>query len=88
MNKKTRTIAGKDITKSVADALQYISYCHPLDYIRYLSQAYAREQSPAAKNAIGQILLNSRMTAPDLPGHRSCGGLCKGRHGRPHPVNV
>ncbi|MER9402365.1 fumarate hydratase [Mesorhizobium sp. M0615] len=63
MNKKTRTIAGKDITKSVADALQYISYYHPPDYIRYLSQSYAREQSPAAKNAIGQILLNSRMAA-------------------------
>ncbi|ESW77590.1 fumarate hydratase [Mesorhizobium sp. LSJC285A00] len=63
MNKKTRTIAGEDITKSVADALQYISYYHPPDYIRYLSQAYTREQSPAAKNAIGQILLNSRMAA-------------------------
>ncbi|TIO32259.1 fumarate hydratase [Mesorhizobium sp.] len=63
MIKKTRTIAGKDITKSVADALQYISYYHPPDYIRYLSQAYAREQNPAAKNAIGQILLNSRMAA-------------------------
>ncbi|MER8786143.1 fumarate hydratase, partial [Mesorhizobium sp. M1006] len=63
MNKKTRTIAGKHITKSVADALQYISYYHPPDYIRYLSRAYTREQSPAAKNAIGQILLNSRMAA-------------------------
>lgn len=63
MNKTTRIIAGKDITKSVADALQYISYYHPPDYIRYLSQAYAREQSPSAKNAIGQILLNSRMAA-------------------------
>ncbi|MER9408197.1 fumarate hydratase [Mesorhizobium caraganae] len=63
MNKKTRTIAGEDITKSVADALQYISYYHPPDYIGYLSQAYTREQSPAAKNAIGQILLNSRMAA-------------------------
>ncbi|MES0170709.1 fumarate hydratase [Mesorhizobium sp. M0027] len=63
MNKRTRTIAGKDITKSVADALQYISHYHPPDYIRYLSQAYTREQSPSAKNAIGQILLNSRMAA-------------------------
>ncbi|MER9362711.1 fumarate hydratase [Mesorhizobium sp. M0500] len=63
MNKTRRTIAGEDITKSVADALQYISYYHPSDYIRYLSQAYTREQSPAAKNAIGQILLNSRMAA-------------------------
>ncbi|MER9268666.1 fumarate hydratase [Mesorhizobium sp. M0410] len=63
MNKRTRTIAGEDIARSVADALQYISYYHPPDYIRYLSQAYAREQSPSAKNAIGQILLNSRMAA-------------------------
>ncbi|MEI9426180.1 fumarate hydratase [Mesorhizobium sp. Cs1299R1N3] len=63
MSRSTRTIAGEDITKSVADALQYTSYYHPPDYIRSLSQAYAREQSPAAKNAIGQILLNSRMAA-------------------------
>ncbi|RWI83856.1 fumarate hydratase [Mesorhizobium sp.] len=63
MSRSTRTISGEDITRSVADALQYISYYHPADYIRSLSQAYAREQSPAAKNAIGQILLNSRMAA-------------------------
>jgi fumarate hydratase class I len=58
-----RTIKGEDITQSVADALQYISYYHPPDYIRYLAQAYQREQSQAARNAIGQILLNSRMAA-------------------------
>lgn len=63
MNRTRSTIAGEDITKSVADALQYISYYHPPDYVRYLSQAYTREQSPVAKNAIGQILLNSRMAA-------------------------
>ncbi|MER8383113.1 fumarate hydratase [Mesorhizobium sp. M1399] len=63
MSRTRSTVAGEDITKSVADALQYISYYHPPDYIRYLSQAYTREQSPAAKNAIGQILLNSRMAA-------------------------
>ncbi|WP_018240780.1 fumarate hydratase [Ensifer sp. BR816] len=63
MTKRIRTIAGEEITRSVADALQYISYYHPPDYIRSLSQAYAREQSPAAKNAIGQILMNSRMAA-------------------------
>ena len=63
MNTETRTIAGEDITRSVADALQYISYYHPPDYIRYLTQAYERERSPSAKNAIGQILLNSRMAA-------------------------
>jgi fumarate hydratase class I len=60
---ETRSIAGEDITKSVADALQYISYYHPPDYIRSLTRAYEREQSPSARNAIGQILLNSRMAA-------------------------
>jgi len=60
---KIARITGADITKSVADALQYISYYHPPDYIHYLSRAYEREQSPAARNAIGQILLNSRMAA-------------------------
>ncbi|MER9770150.1 fumarate hydratase [Mesorhizobium sp. M0189] len=63
MATKTRTITGEDITQSVADALQYISYYHPPDYIQYLSDAYKREQNPSAKNAIGQILLNSRMAA-------------------------
>ncbi|MDX8510143.1 fumarate hydratase [Mesorhizobium captivum] len=63
MGNRSRTIAGKDITRSVADALQFISYYHPPDYIRSLSQAYVRERSPSAKNAIGQILLNSRMAA-------------------------
>ncbi|MER9690211.1 fumarate hydratase [Mesorhizobium sp. M0139] len=63
MGNGLRIIVGEDITRSVADALQYISYYHPPDYIRSLSQAYTREQSPSAKNAIGQILLNSRMAA-------------------------
>ncbi|TJV27427.1 MAG: fumarate hydratase, partial [Mesorhizobium sp.] len=63
MGNRTRTISGSDITRSVADALQYISYYHPPDYIRSLSHAYTREQSQSAKNAIGQILLNSRMAA-------------------------
>jgi fumarate hydratase class I len=49
--------------QSVADALQFISYYHPADYIRALARAYAREQSPAAKDAIAQILTNSRMCA-------------------------
>ncbi len=57
------TILGADITRSVADALQYISCYHPADYIRHLAAAYEREQSPAARNAIGQILVNSRMAA-------------------------
>lgn len=58
-----RTIAADDIVQSVADALQYISYFHPPDYIRSLAQAYAHEESAPAKSAIGQILLNARMAA-------------------------
>ncbi|MHB9118874.1 MAG: fumarate hydratase [Burkholderiales bacterium] len=60
-------IKQEDLIVSVADALQYISYYHPLDYIRALGAAYAREASPAAKDAIAQILTNSRMCAL---GHR------------------
>src|SRR6201989_3329926 len=56
-----------DLITSVADALQYISYYHPVDYIKNLSAAYEREESPAAKDAIAQILINSRMCAE---GHR------------------
>lgn len=52
-----------DLIASIADALQYISCYHPADYIENLAAAYAREQSPAAKNAIAQILVNSRMSA-------------------------
>ncbi|MFO1169889.1 MAG: fumarate hydratase [Hyphomicrobiaceae bacterium] len=63
MTPDNRIIRGDDIVRSVADALQYISYFHPPDYIRTLAQAYEREQSAPAKNAIGQILVNSRMAA-------------------------
>jgi fumarate hydratase class I len=52
-----------DLIQSVADALQYISYFHPVDYIKNLAAAYEREQSPAAKDAIAQILINSRLCA-------------------------
>jgi fumarate hydratase, class I len=52
-----------DLIQSIADALQYISHYHPADYIRNLAEAYAREESPAAKNAMAQILANSRMAA-------------------------
>src|SRR5216110_2884862 len=55
------------LVQSVADALQFISYYHPADYIRALGRAYEREQSAAAKDAIAQILTNSRMCAE---GHR------------------
>ena len=61
------TIRQEDLIQSVADALQFISYYHPADYIRALGRAYEREQSPAAKDAIAQILTNSRMCAE---GHR------------------
>ncbi len=60
-------IRKSDLVQSVADALQFISYYHPADYIRALGRAYEREQSPAAKDAIAQILTNSRMCAE---GHR------------------
>ena len=61
------TIRQDDFIQSIADAFQYISYYHPVDYIKALAQAYEREQSPAAKDAIAQILINSRMCAE---GHR------------------
>ncbi|MBN6114328.1 FumA C-terminus/TtdB family hydratase beta subunit [Xanthomonas bonasiae] len=61
------SIKQEDLIQSVADALQYISYYHPVDYIKNLAAAYEREQSPAAKDAIAQILINSRMCAE---GHR------------------
>lgn len=61
------TIREEDLIESIADAFQYISYYHPLDYIKALAKAYEREQSPAAKDAIAQILTNSRMAAE---GHR------------------
>src|SRR3954452_29558 len=59
----TTTIREDDFVSSIADALQFISYYHPADYIRHLSKAYDIEESPAAKDAIAQILVNSRMSA-------------------------
>ncbi|RDB43135.1 fumarate hydratase [Halomonas sp. DQ26W] len=56
-----------DLIQSVADALQYISYYHPKDFIDAMAAAYEREENPAAKDAIAQILINSRMCAT---GHR------------------
>src|SRR5215510_13183307 len=60
-------IRQNDLIQSIADALQYISYYHPMDYIEALGEAYEAEQGPAAKDAIAQILTNSRMCAE---GHR------------------
>ena len=56
-----------DFIQSIADSLQFISYYHPLDFIQALNAAYQKEESPAAKDAIAQILINSRMCAE---GHR------------------
>src|ERR1700742_214406 len=61
------TIQQEDLIESVANALQYISYYHPVDYITSLAKAYELEESAAAKDAIAQILINSRMCAE---GHR------------------
>ena len=63
----TSTIQEADLIESIAAALQFISYYHPADYIAHLARAYQREQSAAAKDAIAQILTNSRMSAE---GHR------------------
>jgi len=56
-----------DLIESVADALQFISCYHPVDFIQAINEAYEREESPAAKDALAQILINSRMSAI---GHR------------------
>jgi fumarate hydratase class I len=61
------TLQAADLIESIAAALQYISYYHPADYIAHLARAYERERSPAAKDAIAQILTNSKMSAM---GHR------------------
>jgi fumarate hydratase class I len=61
------TIKQEDFIQSVADGFQFISFYHPVDFIKAMGEAYEREQSPAAKNAMAQILMNSRMAAE---GHR------------------
>lgn len=57
------TIREDDLVTSIRDALQFISYYHPADYIAHLAEAYAKEESEAARNAMAQILANSRMAA-------------------------
>lgn len=59
----TTVIKEQDVIQSIADAVQFISYYHPADYIQHLARAYEREESPAAKDAIAQILTNSRLCA-------------------------
>lgn len=63
----TTVIRQEDIIASVADALQFISYYHPKDFIDAMHEAYLKEANPAAKDAMAQILINSRMCAQ---GHR------------------
>lgn len=60
-------IKQEDLIQSVADAFQFISYYHPLDFVQAVKAAYDREASPAARDALAQILVNSRMAAE---GHR------------------
>ncbi|WP_037586687.1 fumarate hydratase [Stenoxybacter acetivorans] len=61
------TIKQEDFIQSIADAFQFISYYHPVDYIQALTRAWEKEENPAAKDAMAQILVNSRMCAE---GHR------------------
>ena len=56
-------IRNEDVIQSIADALQYISYYHPLDFVKAVNEAYEKEESPAAKDAMAQILINSRLCA-------------------------
>ena len=56
-------IRNEDVIQSVADALQYISYYHPTDFVKAVNEAYEREESSAAKDAMAQILINSRLCA-------------------------
>lgn len=82
----TATIRHADFVDSIAAALQYISFYHPADYIAHLARAYELEQGPAAKDAIAQILTNSKMCAEGRrpicqdTGHRH--RVPEGRHGR------
>jgi len=71
-----------DLIQSVADALQFISYYHPVDFIQAMHEAYLREESPAARDSIAQILINSRMCAT---GHRP---ICPGTPGYRHRVRA
>ena len=56
-----RKIAQEDLVTSIEDALQFISYTHPIDYVKALRRAYESEVNPAAKSAMLQLLVNSRM---------------------------
>ena len=67
----------EDLIQSVADGLQFISYYHPKDFVQAMYRAYEHEASKPAKDAIGQILINSHgrlWSSPDLSGYWY--GLC------------
>ena len=78
-------IRQEDFIASVAGALQYISYYHPVDYITSLAKAYEREESPAAQGCdcadSHQQPHVRRGAQADLPGHGDCDGVCEGGHG-------
>ena len=67
---ETTWISESDFVASIADALQFIAVYHPADYVENLARAYEREESPAARNAMAQILVNSRLAA--LGGRPMC----------------
>src|SRR3546814_15654928 len=77
------TIRQDDVIASVADALQYISYYHPMDYIRALGAPYDAEHGPAATDAIAPILHPSRRTAERRVGN-ACVGPWRTRAARQH----
>ena len=82
----TTVIRQDDLIESVADALQFISYYHPKDFIDGVYEAYQKEESQAAKDAMAQILINSRMCAeghrPLCQGHWYCDGIRQHRYER------
>jgi len=78
------TIKQDDLIQSVADALQYISYYHSVDYIQAVGRAYDREQSPAAKDALAhhhQLTHVCGRSSPNLPRHRRRSRVCKNWYG-------
>lgn len=77
-------IKQEDFIQSIFDAFQFISYYHPKDYIQALYKAYQKEENPAAKDAMAQILVNSRMCrrpSSDLSGYRYCDRILESGHG-------
>src|SRR5688572_24168907 len=80
------TIKQEDFIQSVADAFQFISCYHPVDFLSAIGEAYEKERSPAAKKRHRpdprQQPHGRGGASPDLPGHRHRGGIPEDRHGR------